>query len=114
MADFLENSINKIAPSKEISILTTVPFEIDSSGFNLYLSDLNSNFRRKEIFVWLAVTSSADPDEITVNLECILNSNKTINTVFTLTSQFNWVPCRAVRILSGTDPSATFVVGVGN
>jgi len=108
------NIINKTASAQSISLNTPIIFELNSGAIDKFINDPSLDptgfFSEREAFTYIALENAAT-DTITVVLEQITNKG-TFTTTFTMrVGAFR--PCRGTRILTGTDISGIFTVGVG-
>ena len=108
-------TINKIAPSIDVSLNTRFIFPINKAGdgvdFGKYLNTLDAFFAEKEAFTWISLVT-AGTDFVDVKLDQITGTTATFTKIFSMRVG-QTLPCRAVRIMVDTDISAQFVVGVG-
>lgn len=106
------NAINKTAPAYDISLNTPIALPITSADFDKYLNAIQpALFKSQEAFTYIHLVD-ASTSVITVVYDLIFESG---NVAMTLPFRVgSLLPCRAVRILTGTDPSAIITVGVGN
>lgn len=109
---YLNFSIGRTTSANQVSLATSIPYPITQTDFDKYLNEISNNFRDREVFVWLALVKSSADFSI-VKLECVLNNNQSMISTFSMGLNMIY-PCRATRILFGTDSEAEFTIGVGN
>lgn len=108
----LRNKINKNAQAYEVSLNAPIIQTIDQANFDQYMNQVNPTlFNSQEAFTYINLVSAAT-DFITIVYELITPDGPSIQT-FTMRVG-NFLPCRGLRILTGTDVSAVINVGVGN
>ena len=108
--------INKEAPAIDVSLNTKTIWPINKAAngddFGKYLHELSGFFATQEAFTWINLVT-AGTDVVDVQLDQVTGNVEELTKVFPMrVGQI--LPCRAVRILNGTDTSAQFTVGVGS
>jgi len=108
----IKNEINKDSQSWQVSLNTPIIQTIQAAQFDLYLGQINPNyFQEQEVFTWINLASAAT-DVVTVVVEMVKGNTRINQTINMRVGSF--LPCRGLRILTGTDVSAIINVGVGN
>lgn len=107
------NRVNQDAPAWQVSLNTPIIQAITSTEFDMYLGQINAAYyTEREVFTWINL-AYADTDTATIVLDIVSGENILVDQTFTMRVG-SFLPVRAVRVKTGTDPTALLNVGVWN
>ncbi len=109
--------INKTKEAREVSLNTRFPFAInlDATGndFDKYINEIDIFFTYKESFTWIHLVTAAT-DFIDVKVDCVTDvADVSYGRTFKMRVG-STIVCRGIRILTGTDITGIFTVGLGS